>query len=544
MRCCAASSTSARANHPLATQADSPAAALDNAEDSGNGNWLNSLGGVLLIFAVYAALHIILRVAASPNLSQDDVMAVLYSQTLELGYTPRQPPLYDWMLWTVQQVTGPTLISFLALKYTLLIASAGFIYSAARRIFGSPLWATLSALSLLLLYQIGWNIHEGVTHTSVMICTIAATFWAFTRIAESQSLGNYLILGLAIGLGALTKYGYAAFLITLVAAALLQPASRQLLQNTRILAAAALAIAITAPFAAWLFLNQHDLGTVYAGTVTYGEGGHWARAMRGVFLTFRSMLTFLSPLILVVPLVFPGALNAAGHAFANVFKSEAGLDWEKLLLHMTLISLGLLLGAALLTGASNLRMRYMHPFFLLTPLWLIAMARRGMTKPVQTRIFVVISLVFALAVVVMRTGYLYVGEPPFCVKCRQMIPYDALAEAIRDRGFRSGTIIAGYRHTAGNMRQRFPEARVVALRRPHVVPTIRPDDREGQIALVWDVGTEGAELPGGAREQVESLGGRIERAPETIRIPWTHTWRDTGYRHTDWNLIVIDLTPK
>ena len=528
----------------MATQADSRAAAAERDEESGRGNWLCSLGGVLLIFAVYAALHIILRTAASPNLSQDDVMAVLYSQTLALGYTPRQPPLYDWMLWTVQQVTGPTLASFLVLKYSLLTLSAGFIYSAARRIFGSPLWATLAALSLLLLYQIGWNIHEGVTHTSAMICAIAATFWAFTRLAESQALGNYLVLGIFVGLGSLTKYGYAAFLITLLGAALLQPAALQLLLNIRVLATAALAIAIAAPFAVWLIVNQHDLGAVYTSTVAYGEGDHWSRALRGVFLTFRSMLTFLSPLILVVPLVFPGALKAAGHAFANVFTPAAKLDWEKLLLHMTLISLALLLGAALLTGASNLRMRYMHPFFLLTPLWLIAMARRGMARPVQVRIFIAVSLVFALAVVVMRAGYLYVGEPPFCVKCRQMIPYDALADAIRERGFRSGTIIAGYRHTAGNMRQRFPDARIVALRRPHVVPPIRPGDRDGQIALVWDVGTEGAQLPRGASAQVASLGGRIEQAPETIRVPWTHTWRDTGYRHSDWKLIVIDLAPQ
>ncbi len=528
----------------MAIQAGSGNAAVENIGDTGRGNWLCSLGGVLLIFAVYAALHMILRIAASPNLSQDDVMAVLYSQTLELGYTPRQPPLYDWVLWTVQQVTGPTLISFLMLKYALLTASAGFIYSAARRIFADRLWATLAALSLLLLYQIGWNIHEGVTHTSAMICAIAATFWAFTRVVDSQSLGNYLILGLAIGLGVLTKYGYAAFLVTLLGAALLQPASRRLLLNMRFLATAGLAALIATPFAAWVVVNQHDLGAVYASTVAYGEGGHWARALRGVFLTFRSMLTFLSPLILVVPLVFPGALRAGARAFANVFTPTVELDWEKLLLHMTLISLALLLGAALLTGASNLRMRYMHPFFLLTPLWLVAMARRGMTRPVQTRIFVVVSLVFALAVTVVRAGYLYVGEPPFCVKCRQMIPYDALADAIRERGFRSGTIIAGYRHTAGNMRQRFPDARVVALRRPHVVPPIRPGDRKGQVVLVWDVGTEGADLPQGAREQVASLGGGIERVPETIRVPWTHSWRDTGYRHSDWKLIVIDLAPQ
>ena len=74
-----------------------------------------------------------------------------------------------------------------------------------------------------------------------------------------------------------------------------------------------------------------------------------------------------------------------------------------------------------------------------------------------------------------------------------------------------------------------------------VVPPVRPGDREGQIALVWDLGTEGEDLPHGAAEQIAALGGQIDRTPETVRVPWTHSWRETGYRHTDWKLIVIDL---
>ena len=517
-----------------------PGGAEEEAE-SGRYGWLCSLGGVLLIFALYAAIHIVFRMAASPNLPQDDVMAVLYTQSLELGYTPRQPPLYDWMLWTVQQVTGPTLASFLLLKYALLTASAGFIYAGASRVFSSRLWAALSAFSLLLLYQIGWNIHEGVTHTSAMICAIAASFWAFTRLAERDRLADYVVLGLCIGLGALTKYSFGAFMIAFFGAALLQPATRRLVLNARFLVTLAVAAAIVAPFAGWVVVNRHDLAAIYANSVQSGIEGHWARAGRGVFMAFRSTITFLSPLLLIVPLVFPGSLKAAGRALGDAFRPTAELDWEKLLLHMTLISLALLLTAAIVTGAANLRMRYMHPFYLLTPIWLIAMARRGETRPIQPRIFVAISLVFALAVLILRGGYLVVGEQPFCKKCRQMIPYDALARTIRDKGFQTGTIIAGSRHTAGNLRQRFPGDRVVALRRPKVVPPIRPGDREDQIAIIWEVGTEGPELPAGAEEQVAALGGRIVAEPETVRLPWTHAWRETGYRHTDWKLIVIDL---
>ena len=76
----------------------------------------------------------------------------------------KQPPLYEWMLWSVQRVTGPTLPSFLLFKYGLLTATFGFLYLVAKRIFTDQRWAaTLAALSPLMLYQIGWNLHEGVT---------------------------------------------------------------------------------------------------------------------------------------------------------------------------------------------------------------------------------------------------------------------------------------------------------------------------------------------------------------------------------------------
>lgn len=528
--------------NPLTVQVESRPRGAEKKTVSSPYGWLCSLSCVLLIFAIYSVLHITFRIAASPNISQDDVSAMLFTQHLSLGYTPRQPPLYDWMLWTVQQVTGPTVSSFLFLKYSLLIASAGFIYSGALRVFSSTLWATLSALSLLLLYQIGWNIHEGVTHTSAMICAIAASFWAFTRLVEKERLADYLILGLCIGLGSLTKYSYGAFVVSFFGAALLQPATRRLILNRQFLATIAIAIGISLPFVGWVLFNEHDLATVYASSLQIGAEGHWARASRGVFLALRSSFSFLLPLLFLVPLIFPGALKAAREEFGEAMRPSHELDWEKLLLHMTLISLALLLAAAVVAGASDLRMRYMHPFYLLTPLWLIAMARRGMTRPNQPLIFVSFSLIFALAVLILRGGYLIIGEPPFCEKCRHMTPYDALAQTIRDKGFRSGTIIAGYRHTAGNMRARFPDDRVVVLRRPRVVPPIRPGDRQGQIVLIWEVQSEGPNLPWGAEEQVASLGGRIDAEPETIQIPWTHAWRKTGYRQTEWKLIVIDPT--
>jgi len=506
--------------------------------------WALGLGGVIAVFAIYAAVHALLRLTASPNLPQDDVMAVLYSHTLQFAYTQRQPPLYDWLLWAVQQVTGPTLVSFLFLKYTLLTATGAFVYLAGRRMFGDRAWAALAAFSMVLLYQVGWNIHEGVTHTATMMCAIAATFWAFMRVVEEGDWRDYGVFGLCLGLGGLTKYGFAAFVALLLLGALLQPAMRARILSRRVAASFGLAAVIVSPFALWVILNNHDLALLYSQTLSEGETGRWQNGLYGAFLTLRRTFIFLSPLVVLVPLIFSGALAAMRDGLVEALRPTKGLDWEKLLLQIALAAFALMVLGSLLTGASNFRMRYMHPFYLLMPLWLIAMARKGVRREWQPKAFVAASLFFALIVLGARVGYLYVGEKPFCSKCRQMTPYGALADSLSDAGFKTGTIIAGYRHTAGNLRRLFPRARVVTLREPLIVPPIRPGDKKGQIAVVWDVAIEGVEIPKGADRQVAALGGEIgDRSPQTVRVAWSHLWRPLGYRKSRWRLIVIDLAP-
>ncbi len=507
-------------------------------------SWALGLGGVIAVFVVYAFTHALLRLTASLNLPQDDVMAVLYSHTLQLAYTQRQPPLYDWMLWAVQQVTGPTLVSFLLLKYALLTGTGAFIYLAGRRMFGDRGWAALAAFSIVLFYQIGWNIHEGVTHTASMMCAIAATFWAFMRVVEEGTWRDYGLLGLCLGLGGLTKYGFVAFVVILLLAAMLQPAMREKILSWRTAASFGLAGLIVLPFALWVILNNHDLALLYNQTLSEGETGRWRNGLYGAFLTIRRTFIFLSPLIVLVPLIFSGALAAMRDSLVEAVRPTKDLDWEKLVLQIALIAFALMLLGSLLTGASNFRMRYMHPFYLLMPLWFIAMARKGTRRDWQPKAFVAASLAVALIVLGVRVGYLYVGEKPFCSKCRQMTPYAALADSLSDAGFKAGTIIAGYRHTAGNLRRLFPDARVVMLREPLLVPPIRPGDEKRQVAIVWDVATEGVDMPKGAAQQVTALGGEIgDRSPQTIRVAWSHLWRPLGYRKSQWRLIVIDLAP-
>ena len=42
----------------------------------------------------------------------------------------------------------------------------------------------------LMLYQVGWNMHEGVTQTVMLMCMVAASTWCFMRLAERGMTGS------------------------------------------------------------------------------------------------------------------------------------------------------------------------------------------------------------------------------------------------------------------------------------------------------------------------------------------------------------------
>ena len=71
---------------------------------------LSGLALVLLAVLAYVTLHGGFRLLASASLGEDDPLESLLVQDLLLGYRAPQPPLYDWVLWCVQRVTGPGIL--------------------------------------------------------------------------------------------------------------------------------------------------------------------------------------------------------------------------------------------------------------------------------------------------------------------------------------------------------------------------------------------------------------------------------------------------
>jgi 4-amino-4-deoxy-L-arabinose transferase-like glycosyltransferase len=451
-----------------------PAAAT--LRQSGRVAWSTPAGFAVLV-AGYGLLHLALRLALSTTLTIDDSREAVLAQTLEWGYQPRQPPLYNWLVWAAFQATGPGVFALTLVKYLVLGAAYAFVYASGRRLLADGRLPALAAFSLLLMVPIGWVVHEGLTHSVTVLAAAAATFYTLLRLEASGSRGAYAAFGLAVAAGLLSKFSYALFAGALLLAALTVPAYRARLVHPRVgLAAGAAALAVL-PFAVWFYGHEFSLSRIYAEEVDPGVPEPYLLGVASaVYYLARVSAYYLTPGWLILLVLFPAAWRASGAATPPV-------PAERLLARFFLAEVGLVLAGALVAGVTYLKFRWMMPAFFLFPLYLFARIDR---RPIDggrlrwyARILVLTAAVGATAFVVNIWRGDALGRPSHL-----NAPYDVLAARVAAAGFTGGTIAGGEGSAAGNLRLAFPRARVLRLANPDYVPPDRAGG--GQCLIVWE----------------------------------------------------------
>lgn len=493
--------------------------------------------GLLLVLAIvmaYACLHAGFRLLASDVLGEDDVYDIVFSQDLRAGYDafPRQPPLYNWVLWGVQQLLGPSLISFLLIKYAALVAAAGFLYLAARRALDDTLFALLTVESMALIYSISWRFHEGFTHEVGAMVAVLATTWLLFRVLQDGRPADFVGLAIAMGLGFLTEPAYIVFLATFILAAALQPGMRRALFQPQLLLALAVAIAIASPYWLWLLDEPRRLRWL---TRLWADG--WSFNWNGTWDAVRGPVAYLSPLLFILPVMFPGWLKTAWVDLKRSPFSCHRADYELLVLHAGALAFAVSILGALVFEVRGLAVHVLMPLYLPSVIWLFGVARRSISDPMEVTRFGRVAIAIALVAFLARMANLYIMDP-VCQTCRWGIPYAALAEEMRARGFDSnGTIVSLEHELTGNMRQLFPNAKVVARSYPKFTPE-GADWTRGRVAYIWDPKMPTRKAQGYLRLLLPK--GIEARDAELLSLPWQSLWRETGYRKSSWKLLIVD----
>jgi len=501
-----------------------------------------SLGGILTAAGIYAVVHVAARLIASLNLGEDDPLPEILVQQLQLGYLPGRPPLYDWLIWVVQRITGPGVVAYQLLKYTLLVATCGFLFLAARRVMaGDMLWAFLTAESLALIYQISWRFHEGFTYQVGAMALVAATFWAFLKVMDTGRWRDYALFGSFAGLGMLCAQEYWVFLATLILAALLQPGSRARLLTPGGALAAAIAAVLFAPHLLWLVSEPGRIAAALPDWQLPGAGT-WGEAGQGLRRAFTEPLMYLAPLVFIYPIMFPRMLPQTLREVRVRTGPSAAADLELFALHITLLGVGALIAGALVAGVWKYPTHALMPLFLVTTIWLAARARKAARTNGEIRRFVWLAVIITLVALGGRLANMYVLEP-VCSICRWGVPYDDLARAIGQHTPPEAGIVVVDDELGGNLRRFFPGRRIIWAEHPHIGtehPDARPARAGAPYVLLWDHEYGDLRALRGFQSVFPAVSQDTLDTAKQAEIAWTgHLWKPDGYRYSVWRFTVL-----
>ncbi len=208
------------------------------------------------------------------NLHSDTVEATSWATHWDLGYF-KHPPLVAWVLNLVGSLPGSRMVNDLLLSQATVAITAAFLWRTVG-LFANRRTA-LAAVVIYLASPPATYFATQVNHNSFSIPFGAAILcFGLAYMKRRRSL-DIALLGLAAGLGLLTKYQTAFNLLTLGVLAVVVPAFRWVWRDPRSYVGALLAFLIFGPHLWWDY--NHGWRTIlYASTDrplrTFGDFGY------------------------------------------------------------------------------------------------------------------------------------------------------------------------------------------------------------------------------------------------------------------------------
>jgi 4-amino-4-deoxy-L-arabinose transferase-like glycosyltransferase len=463
---------------------------------------------VASILILYCAVHFLVRLFCTPNFTLDETEQMLFSQSLQWGYRFRHPPLITWLSWGTLEATHGSRDAFFLLKYVLMGAGLIAYFAAARIIIRDVKLAALATFALLTTFVMGYLPHIDLMHTVLLATMLAGFLWAAARVISKGSNGDYLLLGLTIGFGILSKYVFAMLPAAFAIAIIVTPRFRARIRLWPLIGALVLAALIVTPYAHWAAGHEYSLFSLAQKVaqkrgVAEGPLG-W---LLGAGNLVVALIEFVIPAALMFPLLYWRAckpLHGAG--------DDGDRDWLRVL-EITMIAGALMmLAAVFFVGAASFKPRWMHQVAMPFAIWFFLRVKIAGASERAHKIFAGVALGFTVIVAIARVA-LFETNGPDCRRCREYWPMQTYAKAFREAGFERGTILAvgrdagsGY-DLAGNMRFWFPDSRVTTPGFPRFAfgPAIA-----GPCLIVWE--GDGA-LPDAMRAYLaDELGGKISQA--------------------------------
>ena len=272
------------------------AAATANPAAAGGGRFRHQGVVVGMLLFVYLWLWQLNFTSLAPP--TDDLEQLTWVRSLQWGYY-KHPPLPTWLLWplvklfgwsawTVYAAGAATTLAAFVLFWRLLAGLRGERYALV----------ALLAAACITYYNGRLNYYN---HNTVLLLASSACALLTWQAFATRQLRWWLALGVAMGLGALSKYQIVVTAGSAVVFAWQQQAWRDAAHRRGLLWASVVALAIVAPHLAWLL--SHDFGPLgYAMQSSLGKQlGPLARSLVSVqWLADQALNRALPALLLLL----------------------------------------------------------------------------------------------------------------------------------------------------------------------------------------------------------------------------------------------------
>ena len=421
--------------------------------------------GALLVYGLCILAILTLVFTGFPR---DDLETAYYAQGWRFHTHPDHPPLYAWLAQALVSILGPTTLATGILKVGLLLACYALIWTGVRRLTRRPGLATLAALGLPATHFFGYLSIHNYTHTALLMVAMAGVFcaaaYAITAKPEDRlPVPAAIGLGLAIGVGLLAKFSFVFFGPCLLAT--LPWASIGAKRTVRLLA---IALLVAAPAAVvvliWLVTLPEPLVSQLATAMgTHRDVGLAERILGVAGDAALTPLGWLLPALLVPILLSPGALWR-GHRRPSADGGDTAAIcrlWANRLAIYAGCSVVIVAGVTLLGGGTRLREHYMAPLILFGTVYLALRLAAGGITPVRIRRSILGFAGIVAAYLVALPGVALFVSPTHCERCLANLPVEAIAQQLAAAGFDGGMIVSDRLDWMANLRQVFPEARLV-----------------------------------------------------------------------------------
>lgn len=516
-----------------------------------------------IVLIVLTCLHVAGRILISPAVQFDEAEQVLLARHLAWGYNP-QPPLYDWLQWAVFQVVGTGVPGLALLKMSLLGATYWVVWRTGSRLGLAPRAAMWSAAAMVLIPSIGWDSIRDMSHTILLTLMTACTLLALVRTCERPTPSRHALLGIALGLGMLSKYSFVLFVLALAAAVLADDLLRRRLCTWRLGITLGVAVALFAGHGLWLLDHWSAVGedTVaktlpdprfvvgrLEGLESLAEATLGCLALFGLSALLlargagrepvaRSSVTSMparTPTPTPTATPTPTPATAADRLDEAVARLRAPRFWCHLGLGLLVIFLLLIAGV----GATRFKPRWLHPLIFWVPLAVFANFGRLAERP-RSRAFGPLLLGVASLVWVASTA-----RPWMPAETALNQPIDALAQVLRRtmpaEGRAAGfAIVTPDRLVGAGLQIAFPDVTVCVpgdapLNGRQCLKTLlrdSPEDRRRVVLLIAPEPDPDAWL--------RILGAS---APSVVGLPLRHAPRGAALAHFGYQWSTAGLIP-